>query len=61
LSKVQELSSLLGVLVVVGGLLGLIRITNLLVLSGSQSSGDIRVGSKFSGLELQLGKESSAV
>ena len=52
LSVVSELSCLLDVSVVVGGLLGIFLITNLLVLSGSQSSGNVRVGSKLSSLEL---------
>ena len=51
-SEVQELSCLLDVLFVVGGLLGILLVTDFLVLSGSQPSRNIGVGSKLSSLEL---------
>lgn len=52
LGEVKELPSLLDVLLVVGGLLGIIGITDLLVLGGSQTSRNVRIGSKLASFEL---------
>jgi hypothetical protein len=53
--KVLELSSLLHVALVVGFLLGDLGLSDLLVLRGAQSRGDVRFGSDLADLQVLLG------